>query len=311
MRDPTPSPTLIRTYEGNGQKYYGEERGGMNDQSEPGTVEALLAAGRALFAERGYEGASVRAITAHACANLGAITYHFGSKREFYDRVVEECVLPLVERVEALVRGDTPEASSAPSRLPALDRIELVVRGVYEHLRAHPELPRLMVRELAEGGGPPAAVVGPLRRLYQALVALVVEGQERGEIRGGDPLVLVVSIVAQPIHYGLVGPAFMRLTGQDPEDPAQRAEIVRSAVDFVRAGLAARVGGARRAAEVPGVVSRVGPEAEQAVRLEAEPGVRLETEQGVRPEAEPGVRSEVEEGVRLEAEPGVAEGDGC
>jgi AcrR family transcriptional regulator len=61
----------------------------MTTESEPGTAAALLEAGRVLFAERGYEGASVRAITAHACANLGAITYHFGSKRDLYDRVVE------------------------------------------------------------------------------------------------------------------------------------------------------------------------------------------------------------------------------
>jgi AcrR family transcriptional regulator len=216
----------------------------------PATAAALLAAGRALFSERGYDGASVRAITAHACANLGAITYHFGSKRELYDRVVEDCILPLVERVEAVARGEAPcgEPGDAPvpaahPSLSALDRIELVVRAFYEHLRALPELPRLLVRELAEGGGPPAAVVGPLRRLYQALVALVGEGQARGEIRGGDPLVLVVSVVAQPIHYGLVGPDFVRIFGQDPDDPAHRAEIVRSAVTFVRAGLA--TGGGR------------------------------------------------------------------
>lgn len=204
-----------------------------NPDPDAGTAAALLAAGRELFAERGYDGASVRAITAHACANLGAITYHFGSKRELYDRVVESCILPLVERVESIARA------SSDGDLTPLARIESVVRAFYEHLREHPELPRLIVRELAVGGAPPAVVVGPLRRLHVTLVGLVREGQRAGEIRDGDPLVLVVSVVAQPIHFGLVGRAIAPITGQDPDDPARWEEIVRNGVTFVRAGLAA------------------------------------------------------------------------
>jgi AcrR family transcriptional regulator len=52
------------------------------------TAETLVETARAVFARYGYDGASVRAITAEAGANLAAITYHFGSKRELYDRVV-------------------------------------------------------------------------------------------------------------------------------------------------------------------------------------------------------------------------------
>ncbi len=209
----------------------------MKTESEPGTAAALLAAGRVLFAERGYEGASVRAITAHACANLGAITYHFGSKRDLYDQVVEGCVLPLVERVEAIALSGA--AGRTPGGGTALRRIEEVVRAFYEHLRSHPELPRLMMQELALAQAPPAAVIGPIRRIHKALVMLVHEGQAAGEIRRDDPLVLVVSVIAQPIHFGLVGRAFATITGQDPDDPVYWDEVVRNAVTFVRAGLAA------------------------------------------------------------------------
>lgn len=200
------------------------------EAAEAGTAAALLAAGRALFAERGYDGASVRAITGHACANLGAITYHFGSKRELYDRVVEGCVLPLVERLEAL-------ALEGESRAP-LERIEDVVRVIYEHLRLHPELPRLMLQEFAAGEGPSAAAIGPIRRVHRSLVELVRAGQAAGEVRVADPFLLVLSIVAQPLHFGLVGRTFAALLGRDLEDPGRWAEVVENAVTFVRAGLA-------------------------------------------------------------------------
>ena len=48
------------------------------------TTQSILEAARELFAERGYDGASIRAITARAGVNLGAVTYHFGTKERLY-----------------------------------------------------------------------------------------------------------------------------------------------------------------------------------------------------------------------------------
>lgn len=196
--------------------------------TEPGTIEALLAAGRTLFAERGYDGTSVRAVTSRAGANLGAITYHFGSKRAFYDQVATGCILPLIELVEEV----------AASTGSSLDRVEEVVRTIYGYLRENPDLPRLMMQELAVRHEPPAAVIEPLRRLHGALVSLIREGQAAGEVRGGDPLVMAVSIVAQPIHLGLVARAFSAATGLSLDDSENWEGIVQNAVQFTRAGLA-------------------------------------------------------------------------
>lgn len=193
------------------------------------TVAALLRAGRELFARRGYDGASVRAITAAAGANLGAITYHFGSKRAFYDRVVESCLLPLAERVEAIHRGGGS----------AFDRIGEIVASIIDHVLQVPELPRLMMQELAVGREPPAAAVAPVRRILSVLSSLVRSGQASGAIRPGDPLILAISIVSHPIHIGLVQSALPGLTGLDLDDPSVRARVRENAVAFVRGGLAA------------------------------------------------------------------------
>jgi len=48
------------------------------------TREALLDAAQALFAERGYDAVATRELAEAAGANLAAITYHFGGKRELY-----------------------------------------------------------------------------------------------------------------------------------------------------------------------------------------------------------------------------------
>ncbi|MCB8822633.1 TetR/AcrR family transcriptional regulator [Microvirga rosea] len=52
------------------------------------TRQALVDAAVAVFAEKGYEGASVREITRKAQANQAAITYHFGGKEGLYREVL-------------------------------------------------------------------------------------------------------------------------------------------------------------------------------------------------------------------------------
>ena len=66
-----------------------------------GTRARLLDAARNLFAENGFDGASVRAITHAAHANLGAITYHFGSKWQLYVAVLEQLFGGLADQVTA------------------------------------------------------------------------------------------------------------------------------------------------------------------------------------------------------------------
>jgi len=67
------------------------------DTDKPNTKEALLDAAEVLFSERGYEAVGIREIVDRANANLAAIKYHFGSKRDLYN----EAVRRLLERARA------------------------------------------------------------------------------------------------------------------------------------------------------------------------------------------------------------------
>ncbi len=61
------------------------------------TREALIEAATLVFAEKGYEGGSIRDITRKAQANQAAINYHFGGKEGLYREVLRSAFETLKE----------------------------------------------------------------------------------------------------------------------------------------------------------------------------------------------------------------------
>ncbi|MFQ5890636.1 MAG: TetR/AcrR family transcriptional regulator [Gemmatimonadota bacterium] len=202
----------------------GEARGAARD-----TASRLLRAALELFARRGYDGASLRSITARAESNLGAVAYHYGSKSGLYEAVVAWVVGPL--------REAATRAAHAPG--PPLERVEGIVRAFFAHLERRPELPQLMLQRLAAGQPIPKPAAVTIQHNLGMLVSLIREGQKDGTIREGDPALMALSVVAQPLHLSLAGGAIGEAGMVDPTDPESRRKVVEHAVAFVRAGLAA------------------------------------------------------------------------
>ena len=192
-----------------------------------GTRTDLLGAARRLFSQRGFDGTSVRAITREAGANLGAVTYHFGSKRSLYAAVLEQGLRPIAERVRAAARSEGT----------ALERMLRVVEAYFEHFEAHPDLPHLLLQEVAAGKKPPPVVLDIVRGVKEAIAGLQVEGLADGSVRPGDPVLTALSVVSQPVYLALVAPLLRTLGPLDLADPATRRRALEHTLAFVRAGL--------------------------------------------------------------------------
>lgn len=192
------------------------------------TRDALLAAARAAFAEHGFDAASVRTITAAANANLGAINYHFGSKRALYEAVVEGVIGPVAERVVAVVAEP----------LPALERAARVVRVLFDQFEAQQDAPRLLLQELANGRLLPAPALRHMGRMFGALTSLVEQGQAEGTMRAGEPRLMALTIISHPVHANLFRSVLRGIAGVDLSDAATRARVIGNAEAFVRGGLA-------------------------------------------------------------------------
>jgi AcrR family transcriptional regulator len=187
----------------------------------------LLAAARRLFAQRGFDGTSVRAITREAGANLGAVTYHFGSKRALYAAVLEQGLRPIAQRVRA----------AAGSEGTAMERMLSVVEAYFEHFEAHPDLPHLLLQEVAAGKKPPQVVLEILRSAMEAIAGLQAAGTADGSVRAGDPVLTALSVVSQPVYLTLVAPLLKSVGPFDLTDPKTRKRALEHTQAFVRGGL--------------------------------------------------------------------------
>jgi AcrR family transcriptional regulator len=88
------------------------------------TRQSIMKAAVALFAERGYEGASVRAIVSKAGVNQAAINYHFKGKDGLYFEVLK-----------AAFEGYTRLDGFDPEQLKDLPREEALRSFVQQQLR--------------------------------------------------------------------------------------------------------------------------------------------------------------------------------
>ncbi|NDV18532.1 CerR family C-terminal domain-containing protein [Pseudodesulfovibrio sp. JC047] len=62
----------------------------MNEPQDVNTKAALLSAAIEVFADKGFDSATVRNICSQAQANVAAVNYHYGSKSGLYAAVLEE-----------------------------------------------------------------------------------------------------------------------------------------------------------------------------------------------------------------------------
>jgi AcrR family transcriptional regulator len=110
----------------------------------PSTKESILNAAERLFAERGYDATSLRAVTKQAGANLAAVNYHFGSKLGLFQAVFERRVGAINrERLELL---DRLEADPTGERLRAVDVLHAFLAPPINRLHDSDEGQRLFLR---------------------------------------------------------------------------------------------------------------------------------------------------------------------
>jgi len=171
------------------------------------TRQRLILASTRLFADAGYRGASVRDICNLAGANPGAVSYHFGGKRQLYRLVLRQAaenVAALGPGFEIKIRGN--------GTIGALDAL----RGLLSRMVEDDAATRLLLRDLADGGSVAVeALTPPLRAASEQLTAALGHGDRP---RGSNQGRLLFLALAAPVFLLTAGwPVVARALELEPE----------------------------------------------------------------------------------------------
>jgi hypothetical protein len=101
-----------------------------------------------------------------------------------------------------------------------------------------PEFQQLVLQEVLLGRMLPGAAAETLWSIKAALTELLREGQAEGVIRHGDPWIMALGIISQPVHFSLMASLLRALTELDLYEPSTRERVVEQAVGFVLEGIA-------------------------------------------------------------------------
>jgi TetR/AcrR family transcriptional regulator, regulator of cefoperazone and chloramphenicol sensitivity len=181
----------------------------MSQLSEDLTRTRLIEAAGEVFAEHGYQAATVREICTRAGANVAAVNYHFRDKMGLYVAVLENslCASPPADVRALLERSATPEDALRQMIYRMLQRMY----GKRERGAWHV---RIMAHELAR---PTAAldrvVAEVIQPSYTAMREII------GRILGLPPddettRLSALSVISQVVHYAHAQPVIVRVWPQ-------------------------------------------------------------------------------------------------
>jgi AcrR family transcriptional regulator len=204
----------------------------------------ILDAAEELFMQHGFEGASMRMLTAKAGVNLAAINYHFGSKDALIEAVFHRRLDTMnAERIAQLDRLEQ-EAAGVPLTAEAIIRafIGASLRMIEDARGGGRNFIRLLGRAYTEPAKPIRALIGqmygPAMERFKAAFVKALPELPR------DELVWRMHFMFGTLAYTLAATDTVQLiAGAKPEDRYDARLLEDRLTAFMSAGLLAPLAG--------------------------------------------------------------------
>ena len=192
----------------------------------------LLATAGPVFAEKGFEHATVREICQAADVNLAAINYYFGDKKTLYIETVREAHGQLVERVPM---PDWPSDTPGPMKLRGFVRT-LLTRMLSRDSEAWQ--PRLMLREILRPTEACRELIEDYFRPHLDFLASIIVEIVEQELPSHRVKQIAFSIIGQCLFYHVSGEIVGMILEQEELDAHfQTEQLAQHIVKFSLASL--------------------------------------------------------------------------
>lgn len=135
----------------------------------------IMEAAEMLFAEKGFNGTSVRDIAEKAGVNLAMISYYFGSKDKLFEALFMYRADGTKVKIETIIgRND----------LSALEKVNLLIDSYIEKIMGQQCFHRVLAREQVLNNVVTSKLILDMKKTNQELIKKIIhEGQRKGEFR--------------------------------------------------------------------------------------------------------------------------------
>lgn len=207
-------------------------------ENEAESAAAILDAAETLFATQGFAATTIKQIGSAAGVNPALIYYYFGSKEELYRRLLRRLFFTISAR-----GSERLETAVSPQ-----EAVRALLGVQSQEMLAHPSLPRLIAREMADHGAAHAqeGIAQLAATAFAGLLAFIEEGQRAGVFRADmDPRFAAISTISLIPYFHIFKPAVGILLGAGGEPtPEQMEAYALHAAEYALAALGVKGDGA-------------------------------------------------------------------
>ena len=156
----------------------------------------ILKIAEKLFADKGYDGTSVRDIADEAGVNLAMISYYFGSKLKLMEALFEQRSLYVRMRVQDLLQEETE----------SLDKINTLVDEYMDKMVEKQQFVKIMLCEQVVNKNPVIIrLINEVRlKNAEAINKLIKDGQKRGDFKKNVDVILLMSTLIGTVSQVMI-----------------------------------------------------------------------------------------------------------
>jgi AcrR family transcriptional regulator len=154
----------------------------------------ILEAAEQLFADKGYDGTSVRDIADEAKVNVAMISYYFGSKEKMLDSLFSYRSEASLMKLESVLYH---------KNITTLQKVNMLIDYYIDKIQGQPCFHRIMMREQVTNFRPTTtAMIVDFKRKNQLLIEeLIKEGQKKGEFKKHiDVTMMMATLIGTVSH---------------------------------------------------------------------------------------------------------------
>jgi len=154
----------------------------------------IMEAAEELFAEKGFDGTSVRDVAKEAGVNLAMISYYFGSKEKLMESLFKYRGAFIKMQLESMIEN---------KELSSLEKVYALIDNYIERIIKQQCFHKIMAREqMVDLKGTTTRLIYELKRTNQELVKkLIQEGQKKGDFKKNiDVPLMMATLVGTTSH---------------------------------------------------------------------------------------------------------------